>query len=174
MISAVVLLLTLTACGTKDSTELAVYDRFAAEDGVLPTSDKLGECDEIKTLYHHGSYFPFASDSYILKAAYSAEAFDEALQNVKSEYTFQKSTMTDKAEENTLSPTFSLDGYDFGVLALNIYCQENSEYPEEIYFIGVNQVKRTIAYVHFYDPDLDVAESLPYILTEYCGWDRIK
>lgn len=96
------------------------------------------------------------------------------MQSAEAGYAYQTAPLTDKVEENTLSPEFSCDGYDFRVLAMNIYSKENSEFPEEIYFIGVNREKRAIAYVYFADPDLDVADSFSYMLTHYCGWDKIK
>ena len=111
--------------------------------------------------------------AYTLIAEYDAEHYPSAVNAVNEKYTFQMEPMTDKVEGNKLNPTFSYDGYDFSVLNLKKYCKEDSEFPEELYFIGINREERKITYVYFYDQSLDVASSLEHILTYNCGWSKI-
>lgn len=44
---AAFLSLSLASCGAKDNTDIAVYERFAAENGVMPELDALGEYESI-------------------------------------------------------------------------------------------------------------------------------
>lgn len=170
IVLSLLLAVALTGC-KKEDTSVKTYEAFAVENGVMPTLDALGEYQSVKTLMFETFEFVPA---YTLIAEYDAEHFGEAVKAVEERYTFQKEPMTDKVEENTLEPTFSLDGYDFRVLDLAKYSQEYSEFPEEIYFIGLNGQERKIAYVYFYDQSLDVGDSLEYILTRYCDWGAIK
>lgn len=163
-------LMIVTFSGCND-TSRQTYEEFAAENGVMPTIGALGDCRSVQTLkFETIEFLP----AYTLIAEYDAEHFAQAVQEVDKTYTFQEYPMIDKVEENALEPTFSLDGYDFRILALDRYSKEFSEFPEEIYFIGVNKKERKIAYVYFYDESLDFADSLEYILTEYCSWGTIK
>ena len=144
LVLAAFLSLSLASCGVKDNTDIAVYERFAAENGVMPELDALGEYDSIFSLYH--SYEDiFGWKSCTLIAEYDAEHFDEAVQSAEAGYAYQTTPLTDKVDENTLSPEFSCDGYDFRVLAMNIYCTTDDEFPEKFYCVGVNREKNRIA-----------------------------
>lgn len=163
-------ILTLTGCSPTD-TSAETFEKFAAENGIMPSIDSLTDCRSVQTMkYETIDILP----AYTLIAEYDAEHYPSAVNAVNEKYSFQKDSMTDKVEENTLKPTFSYDGYDFSILDLKKYCKEDSKFPEELYFIGINTEKRKIAYVYFYDQSLDVATSLEHILTDYCGWDQIK
>ncbi|MBR1535066.1 MAG: hypothetical protein IJ639_11915 [Ruminococcus sp.] len=159
----------LTGCSEID-TSADTYEKFAAENGIMPTIDSLSDCRSVQTMkYERFDILP----AYTLIAEYDAEHYPSAVNAVNEKYTFQMEPMTDKVEGNKLNPTFSYDGYDFSVLNLKKYCKEDSEFPEELYFIGINREERKIAYVYFYDQSLDVASSLEHILTYYCGWSKI-
>ncbi len=163
-------ILTLTGCSQTD-TSSDTYEKFAAENGIMPSIDSLSDCRSVQTMkYQKSDVLP----AYTLIAEYDAEHYPSAVNAVNKKYTYQKEPMTDKVKENTLNPSFSYGGYDFSILELKKYCKEDSEFPEELYFIGINTEKCKIAYVYFYDQSLDVATSFEHILTDYCGWDQRK
>lgn len=64
-----------------------------------------------------------------------------------------------------------MDGYDFCVLALDRYCDEEREFPERVYLIGFNDEAYKMAYLYFYDRDLDTLIYLEDINeTQACSW----
>lgn len=156
-----------------NNTSVDIYNKFALENGNMPQLSSLGDYKSVGTLYHQADDLFFEWKAYTLIAEYEEVAFETAAEEMRERYVFQNAALIDKVEEYTHSPDFELDGYSFSVLALNVYSQEDSEFPEEIYFVGVNKSLKRIAYVYFYDPDLDYVESLDHILTEYCGWGKI-
>lgn len=174
---AVMLLLCASGCGTKDDTDPATYERFAAANGVMPTFDELGEYKDYDTLYHHGSSMPFEWDAFTLVAEYYIGNYEKAKQEVIETYDFQETTITDKVGER-VEPVFYTDGYQFRVLDLNTYCDSDNEFPEEIYLIGFNDERSRIAYLYFIDPDLDTisdnGRGFEEFLTADCGWNIMK
>ena len=76
----------------------------------------------------------------------------------------------DRGEETVTRKTFfELDGFEFQMLSLSEY---GLYYPKEMVFIGVSEEDNAIAYVYYYDFDLDyISQSFPDFLIEECGWE---
>ena len=161
----------------RDFRSVDRYNAFAANNSVLPTTDEIGDDPVVSTLCHYEREAFFFWESHILIARYSDDAYEQEKAALDQKYSFRTAADKKNFELRTaddfwrsgLSPEFRLDGYRF-------YLLRESEYgfPHEIYLIGMNDVKKAIAYVGFYDSDLDSIESWSDFLIEECGWRTIE
>ena len=167
---AVVLLLLLSGC-SRNNTDIAVYEKFAAEDEKMPELSDLGEYISVNTLYHHGTMLFFEWEAYNLIVAYREEDYESAKANAQEKYTFETEDITGESgiwEDVSLSPSFTFKGYQMNLLKQGeLYCYR---FPKLAYFVGFNDETHKIAYVYFRDPDLDAVDSMEEVLAQYCGW----
>ena len=68
---------------------------------------------------------------------------------VESEYTFQKEIIELEYSDVKLKPSF----------------------PKDMYFIGINEEEKKIAYIRYHDFDLDRIDSFEQFIVKDCGWD---
>ena len=63
---------------------------------------------------------------------------------------------------------FQYDSFAFNVLDVNKY---DLTYPKKLVFVGFSDKKQEIAYVYYYNFDLDFIDtSFGEFLKEECGW----
>lgn len=163
------LLLTLTAC-ERNVTDIRVYERYAEHDRYLPSLDELGEYTSVQALYHHDSALIFFWDAYNLIVSYGKEDYEQAKSAVEERYTFRDDTNRSAGERKDndrelvdYPPYCDLCGYHLRML-------DGQSFPNDVYFVGTNDSEKKIAYVRFYDSDLDGVDSLEAFLMDECGW----
>ena len=172
---AVVLLIALTAC-SRNSTDIEVYTKYAQEDKYLPVLEELGEYASVQSLYHHDSALIFFWDAYNLIVGYDELQYEQAKAAVEERYTFTEDIIHssiegphDEWELVDYPPSCDLYGYHMRILDTNGYT-----FPKDVYLVGTNDDSHRIAYVRFYDIDLDSVESLESFLLDECGWSELK
>lgn len=100
----------------------------------------------------------FSSDGSVLIADYEQEAFEEQLKSIDRSYRFLTEQITDEKHCWILSPpsVFRIGNWTFRTLdesqAENRSC---NSFPKSIQMIAVNEQSMRIAYLDFYDSDLD-------------------
>lgn len=149
-------------------TDMDTYSKMAANDSVMPAVEDLGEYESVQFKYYfHDMCIIFHSESYIVVAEYS-DNFAEKKVLVESEYTFQEGIIELEYSDVKLKPSFTLDGFDFRVLS------ESYSYlgfPKDMYFIGINEEEKKIAYIRYHNFDLDRIDSFEEFIVKDCGWD---
>ena len=142
-----------------------VSDRFSQ----APALDDLGEYSELSFKHLHREQYIFQSDAYILRAKYDEENFLNQQKQIADVFSFEE-TVTDYGEQTRkLTPQFRLDTFDFKLISLDIY---DGFYPKCMIFLGASEEANEIAYVFFYDIDLDYIDGSfeEFLITE-CGWE---
>ena len=145
----------------------------------LPSVEEMGDYDDLKFKHFHQRIFLlFESDAYTLRASYSAEEYEKQKEQLNT-YVFQENFIDDSGSEPMEVETFfELDGFAFRMLSLDDYDDECDplkialEYPKHMVFVGACDEKREIAFVYYYDFDLDyIDDPFPKFLSEECGWE---
>lgn len=119
--------------------------------------DKIGDYKDYSySLHWIGGIF--SSDGSVLIADYEQEAFEEQLKSIDRSYRFLTEQITDEKHCWILSPppVFRIGNWTFRTLdesqAENRSC---NYFPKSIQMIAVNEQSMRIAYLDFYDFDLD-------------------
>ena len=124
---------------------------------VLAELEAQAQCRFDYTVYRVGI---FENHAYILIADYE-DGYAGAVSGLDDAY--------DWMEEETvgITPEFELDGFRFRSVA-------GENYPHEMLFVGTSDETGEIAYIYFYDSDLDsVSRGAAALLREYTGWDKV-
>lgn len=174
LLMAAVLLLLLSGC-SRNNTDIAVYEKFAAKDENMPKLSELGEYISVNTLYHYGMIYIFEWEAYNLIVAYREEDYESAKAAAQEKYTFETEELKGKRsigydawQDVSISPSFTFEGYQMNLLKQGeLY---SYRFPKLAYFVGFNDETHKIAYVYFRDPDLDAVDSMEEVLTKFCGW----
>lgn len=147
------------------------YNDMASENHLMPTTDEIGDYSAVFTQYCINNYFPFRSDSYTLTAKYNENDYVLQKDRILKKYTFQSSDIAGDVN-NIIKPDFDLDGFQFHTLSLSL---SKADFPKELYFIGFNDATSEIAYIYFYDPDIDVISAqFDRFIRNDCGWNYQK
>ena len=142
----------------------ALHDTYT----FLPTSDQLGNYEDLQFKHQKVESFLFNSDSYILKVKYAKEAFQLEKYNVEKTHKFQETAVSQGDNAKKLDASFFLDGFQFTMLSLEEY---KLDFPNCFAFIGINEETRTICYVFYSDPDLEhIGSGFDEFLVKECGW----
>ena len=137
---------------------------------LMPSLDAIGT--PIGLEYH--DYFAqgsiiFQCNSDILIATYDYD--DYMLQKASLDGIF-KFQITPLSNSDSVSSSWLHDGFHFRFLSLADY--PDLSYPKALMLIGTNDTTHEIAYISFYDIDLDIISSLEWFLDEDCGWEHIR
>lgn len=107
----------------------------------------------------------FESHAYILIVQYEEAMYWEKKALLEAEFTWLTELIV--GEEEGVSPEFVLDGFAFRAV-------EGGWYPKEMLFIGTSDESCEIAYVYFYDADLDyVSPTVDAFLIDETGWCEV-
>ena len=174
LLMAVVLLLSLTGC-SRNNTDIAIYEKIAAEDKNMPELSDLGDYISVNTLYHYGMIFIYEWSAYNLIVEYREEDYKNAKAAAQEKYTFETEELKGKRsigydawQDVSLSPSFTFEGYQMNLLKQGELYSER--FPKLMYYVGFNDETHKIAYVFFRDFDLDSVSSMEEVLTNFCGW----
>ncbi len=123
---------------------------------IMPELEDLPEYEDIKYRYTHKSLLIFESDSVALIVKYDDNTFESEKKKIDEQYTFLDKKIKSSFDESKYyipEYEFSLRSYDFKVVDKND--TSNTEFPKSFGIIGVSEDKKSIAYLYFYDSDLD-------------------
>ncbi len=112
-------------------------------------------------LYETRALFQQSAKTVILSFG---DNFDEAKQEINNNYEFY----TEALKKDDPVPVFEFSGFSFRLKV------SEKVYPKVMYFVGINEETREIAFVYFNDVDLDGVGEFDSIMHYYCGWQYIK
>lgn len=119
---------------------------------VMPSLTDLPEYQNIAYKYYHKTIlaFVFESDSVALIVKYDEETYKSEKNKLAEKYIF----LDQKVGEDIIPEyEFPYSGYDFKVVSGDE--KGNTQYPKSFGMIGTSDEKKSIAYLYFYDGDLD-------------------
>ena len=166
------------------STRIYAQERFESLcSEVFP--DKLSlplELGSPKSLVCHSYAWSggiFQSRSRTLLCRYEEADYWEEKAALERRYVFRTEPLsTGKTEPSWAEPS-AVIGDDVFRVVLPSDDADESSYPYGCYYkccfiVVTNDVEHEIGYIVFEDRDLDVAQDLPWLLNNYCGWDHIR
>lgn len=131
----------------------------------MPTQADLDACQSYRFDYTAKRVSIFESHAYILVCKYSDDSYTTQKESVNGKY--QQFTGEIPGDGTTLENEFELDGFSFSAI-------EGGNYPKRMLFIGCSDSTNEIAYIYFYDMDLDyISGSMPEFILEDTGWGRM-
>ena len=131
----------------------------------LPMLDELEPCAERRFL-HTAKVNLFRTDTYTLICRYDEQEYLEKKQWAESAYLAWREPLGGSMNEEIL-PEFEMDGFSFRVV-------EGGFLTREMLFLGTSDEKREIAWIYFYDFDLDaVNPRLDEFLKEETGRNKV-
>ena len=155
------LILIFTGCN-KSSTNIDEYLNSGniidteAKDFMPPIED-LPAYKNISYKYNSNSAAFFMSDAITLVVEYNdKQTYEKEKENLTNKYKFlERKVASDPEEIKYYVPEheFSIDSYVFKVADKND--NYTVEYPKSFGMIGTSDAKKSIAYLFFYDSDLD-------------------
>ena len=152
--------------GNSVSYNIEKYNEVIESVDVLPELDELGNYDDLYFKYFHDRMLFWSSDAYTLKVSYDTQNYNKEKDILSQKFVYQIDNL--KYLDNEKEPQFQYDGFKFNVLDLNEY---DLMYPKKLVFVGFSDEKQEIAYVYYYNFDLDVINtSFSEFLKEECGW----
>ncbi len=129
-------------------------------------TDNYGDFEDI-TYYHHCfiGLFGQMAETKIIK--YNDVNFQKETDRISNELYFYEQSVDFFSSDPV--PIFSLEGFDFRLERRYDYML----YPAEMNFVGINEKTKEIAYVKFFDYDLDSVWDFTELLNYNCGWKYI-
>lgn len=163
----IIILLTFIICSTvysKSGTNIKYYlntgtpiDSNAKD--IMPTLDDLPKYQNIACKYTHKSIIVFESNSVALVVKYDDKTYKSEKDKLAKKYTFldQKIPFNGSKSEYIIPEyEFSINSYTFKVVAGNVNGKGSTRFPKSFGMIGTSEKKKSIAYLYFYDTDLDL------------------
>lgn len=114
---------------------------------------RYGEYETIRSYKYHSTGI-FQQLAYTTVAEYNEANFEKEKDKIVSDNEFY------------IDKNFIADGFDFKI-------KTSDNYPKELELIGINNETREIAYVKFFDYDLDSMEESQEFLNSNCGWQYV-
>ncbi len=144
---------------------------------LLPRSDfapmEVGTTESIELHTFSRTALIFESSSRILLCRYHAEEYEKAIASMAERFRFRTEPLGtgyygDDHAEITDDPYAVIADGCFRILAPGD--GDDSDFYKGCFLVMTNDIKHQIGYIAFSDPDLDVTESLEYLINEECGW----
>ena len=131
----------------------------------LPYLDDLAPYEDYRFNYTARRAFIFESHAYILIAEYDETAYAGRKAELEAVCIWREEEIRGEAEG--VNPNCALDGFEFR-------CAEGGDYPKEMLLVGTNDGTREIAYIYFFDQDLDyIRPDMPGFLLAETGWKEV-
>lgn len=157
---------------TITSNNIQVYNNLKSENPdirLAPDVSDFGNYKDISFKYYKKHMLFFRSEAYTLTASYDKNTYLKEKEYFKNSYTFYKEPICNDPdlplEDYKLKPNFNIDGYEFSVVS-----HEDADFPHNIFFFGFNNKENKIAFIYYYDFDLDYIESFEEHIKDECGW----
>lgn len=146
--------LLLTGC-SKTNTDIVEYlntgtDIDTEAKDVMPVLDELPTYKDIVYRHTQKKMFLFEANSVLLVVEYDTKTYESEKEKLAEEFAISKLEATSETTDDTSRPNveFSVNNYVFQVV-------EGSDYPKSFGMIGTSDEQQRIAYLYFYDFDLD-------------------
>ena len=123
--------------------------------------EKFGKSESIESYKYH-SMAIFSQEAYTTIVKYDKDNFESKKSNIESNHKFYSVPVDDEEAE----PAFSYEDFSFRV-------EVSDWYPKEMNLVGINEATNEIAFITFYDYDLDTIDDYKEFLDYYCGWRYI-
>lgn len=157
IVSVLIILKLITLPFLGDYTLHGKY--FLNKNELLCTVDlsKLGDYEKYKYQIHHENMAIFSSDASVLTAEYSTEKYQNQLDYIEDNYTFLNEPVKDIYDNGNINYLIPENEFDIGKWHFRVvsYSDEYEDYPHHIEMIAQNDDDCKIAYLDFYDSDLD-------------------
>lgn len=152
-----------------------VIDNFAKS--FMPKIEELPESETIEYRYTNNSIIIFQSDSIALVVSYDDSTYEKEKEKLKEQYIYLDKPVYDYNIDSFLIPEneFKVNSYTFKVASGNE--SYTAEFPKSFGMIGTSDDKKSIAYLYFYDSDLDYISkkdrgtSMEGFVKEYFDYD---
>ena len=162
LIVAILLIFVLSNIGCSRSssdiqqylTRDSVIDTKAKD--IMPNINDLPVHENMQYISTHKSMILFESDSIALIVDYDNEIYEAEKSKLDEKYTFLKEKVKSTYDETKYfipENEFSINTYNFRVIDSSQ--SSNIEFPKSFGIIGTSDEKKSIAYLYFYDFDLD-------------------
>ncbi len=151
------------------STSSRYYKEISSSEySPLPTVDSLPEHISVKYKYFKDYMGIWESKAYTMIVEYNEETYKKQKATLYESYEkLCDWTNTDDENDYPLEKKETIP-FEFKEFFFVMY---SDDYPHNIYFIGTNDKTNQIAYIYFYDHDLDyIGKSYSEFLDENCGW----
>lgn len=155
-----IVILYITGC-SKSSTNIDEYlksgehiDSYAKN--VMPDISKLPKYKNIEYRYNNQSKILINSDAMLLVVQYDDETYKNEKVKLASNYKFlDKKVLLEGSDDTYTIPEyeFSINSYNFKIVDENN--KKGLGYPKSFGMIATSDEKKSIAYLYFYDSDLD-------------------
>ena len=122
----------------------------------MPAIEDLPKYQGISCKYNHTSIILFETDTVMLVVNYDEETYKKEKEKLTEKYKFlnQKAVVDfDTSKYCIPEYEFSINNYDFKVVDESD--NYKAKYPKSFGMIGISDEKKSIAYLYFYDYDLD-------------------
>lgn len=128
-----------------------VIDNFAKS--FMPKIEELPESNTIEYRYTNNSIIISQSDSIALVVSYDDSTYEK--EKLNGQYTYLDKPVYDYDIDSFLIPEneFKVNSYTFRVASGND--SYTADYPKSFGMVGTSDEKKSIAYLYFYDSDLD-------------------
>lgn len=145
------------------------YTEFVENDPLLPQLSETGNPESVEYYDYYARiiFFFYESDTLICK--YNEQDYTEQKTLLDEKYVFQTEELVESGY--SCEPTVQIDNYTFRFLSVDEY---DLYYPKEVYLIATNDTTREIAYISFYDIDLDFISDATDFINGDCGWEHIR
>lgn len=133
--------------------------------------DELGDYTDIDYQYSQKTHMLlFPSRSSVLDLTYEEEEYKKQLEQIESAYTFLNEPIKDEDLYLISQNEFTIGNWDFRVCLNNKYL--DFYYPKDFRMIAFNDTENRIAYLDFYDSDLDcVDEDMTKFVDKYFNYN---
>ncbi|MGM9972981.1 MAG: hypothetical protein ACI33K_02925 [Clostridiaceae bacterium] len=163
LILCIFLILGFTGC-SKSNTDIKQYlnsgniiDKPAKE--FMPSIENLPKYKAISYNFNSNSKIFLKSEAITLVVQYDGETYEKEKERLTKAYKFlEEKAASDPEEIRYYVPEheFSISNFDFKVADNNH--NYKADYPKSFGMVGTSDMKRSIAYLYFYDSDLDSIE----------------
>ena len=111
--------------------------------------------------YNTSGFFQSEADTLIFRFD---EGFEKAKEVIGNSYEFHSAPLKTGDDK----PYFEVNGFSFRVRVIE------KVYPKVIYFIGINDHTKEIAFVYFGNTNLDIVSDYEVLMNAECGWQYIE
>jgi hypothetical protein len=130
-------------------------DTYAAN--VLPSIDSLPAYKSIDFQYYDHIVLLYESEAMVLVVSYDKDTYEDEKVKLDTKYSFLDHDVTTNIDSKDVYTIpeydFTYKGYRFRVVTGT--ANDSSEYPKFFGLVATSDEKRSIAYLYFYDSDLD-------------------
>lgn len=143
-----------------ESSAVKHYSEIYHKAMVIPNVNQLSDYKSIEYHYFEAENFFSDAGTHILVLKYNEESYFLEKEAVKSQYNYDPDT-----------PNILIDNYEFHMLSDEAY---SIFYPQDVAFIATNDTTYEIAYLRFFDVELDYISDMREFILKECGWKYIR